>query len=910
VCSGAQACRRKSFPQSVGSRAQTPPRSPSYTITSHHPPSNTSNTTLAPIHTTSRRLSPLAVPFIAYPCSPTPSLANCISISLLESSQVRFAAKTNSLWKVALPESSIIPPIQPLIATHAALPTIHCLEEMTPHSSAAGASQKSHTNKRSQAAPSRVAIPLPLSKPRAQKPQSQPTTDPAVDAPAKKELAAQIAKDNEVETPPAAQDGANASQPATNGLPDTIPDAEVEFAASATAGAALEDITVLPHVNGNPYGQPQGGPVRPLSPTMIVAHPQTKLSDAPSQRKPSHIRTELPPAFVPSAGQHTPHSSTFSRQPNQMPQSFQPQVHSSRPSTSGIVFGDVDSSESSPAPPQSSGSSFAPPLQQMPRHFQPPPFAPINHAHHFSEPQAYPVFPGGYVTPQHWNPQRGYYPAQQHPPFLAQPQQQYRYPAQDGFTPIETTQPNMPSALSRSASPGSAYAEALRSGQDLRSPTAMEKAGGMKTFAEPRHPFSNQAPIRQPPFARQLPPQQQSVPPPEFRLDMDNAQMLRDHVRSQFSKPALTDCCLQISHDSDASTQRIDAHKLILARSPTLLRLIQNSGDAHKPQLDVHLPGRYLSLHTFNECLKYIYGGQLPPLDPTHRPSPSFTEPLSAQVDRMEQALQRVATGAWLEMPAIAWQGLNVATNTMTWDTLPTALEFGLDGGISPKWTLDDGSEERGSATSSDDSHARPDAGSSTPTYDPFATPLLQSIFQFVSNSFPLDFYPDTSAPQLKICPRLPPLPPKQPPQHKKNEHSRSTDPRLSQIRFGELPSEGANAPRPSPVTTTISSLLFSLPFALLKFLLEHPVLAERVGPETVGSIMRQTILERESRRLRCLNAKSTAAGARQGEPGEVTNLYWEESVEATGQGRLGLRLCRRRKDVETPASSDSVSNA
>ncbi len=44
----------------------------------------------------------------------------------------------------------------------------------------------------------------------------------------------------------------------------------------------------------------------------------------------------------------------------------------------------------------------------------------------------------------------------------------------------------------------------------------------------------------------------------------------------------------------------------------------------------------------------------------------------------MEQALQRVATGAWLEMPAIAWQGLNVATNTMTWDTLPTALEFGL----------------------------------------------------------------------------------------------------------------------------------------------------------------------------------------------------------------------------------------
>lgn len=755
-----------------------------------------------------------------------------------------------------------------------------------------------------------MAIPLPLSKPRTSKPQSQPAIDPAVDAPAKKELAAHIAKDNQVENPEIAHDEANPTRPATNSLPDTASDADVKVAASTAAGAAQEDITILPHVNGTSPEQPQGGPVRPLSPTTVVSRPQTRPADAPVQRKPSSIRTELPPAFVPSAGQHTPHSSTYPRQPNHLPQAFQPQAHASRPSTSGIVFGDVDSSDSSPVPPQSSGSAFAPPSQQIPRPFQPPPFTPVNHAHHFSEPQAYPVFPGGYAPPQPWNPQRGYYPAQQHPPFLPQPQQQYRYPTQDSFTPVEMSQSNIPSALSRSASPGSAYAEAFRAGQDLRSPTAMEKVGGMKAYPDHRHTFSNQAPFRQPPFARQLPPQHQSIPPPEFRLDMDNAQMLRDHVRSQFSKPSLTDCCLQISHDSDASTQRIDAHKLILARSPTFLRLIQKSGDAHKPQLDVHLPGRYLSLHTFNECLKYIYGGQLPPLDPPHRPSPSFTEPVSAQVDRMEQALQRVATGAWLEMPAIAWQGLNVATNTMTWDTLSTALEFGLEGGISPKWTLDDGSEDRGSVTSSDDSHTRPDASTSTPAYEPFATPLLQSIFQFVSNSFPLDFYPDTSASQLKICPRLPPLPPKQPQQHKKNELSRSADPRLSQIRFGELPSEGANAPRPSPVTTTISSLLFSLPFALLKFLLEHPVLAERVGLETVGSIMRQTILERESRRLRCLNSKSTAAGVAQGEPDEVSNLYWEESVEATGQSRLGLRLCRRRKGVETPASSEATRNA
>jgi hypothetical protein len=770
---------------------------------------------------------------------------------------------------------------------------------MTPNASTNGATKQSNKSKRSQAAPSRVAIPLPMSKPRASKQQSRSTIDPAVDAPAKKELAAQIVKDDHVATP-SLQDEAQVRTLATNGLPGNASDEGMKGIKATSADVVRESSTAAPQLNGVVPERPQGGPVQSLSPPPAAVVPPPRPAVGPTQRKPSNIRTELPPAFVPSAGQHTPHSSTLPRQSNHISQPF----HLSRPSESGIVFGDVDSSESSPVPPQSSGSAFVPPPQHMPRPFQPPPFAPMNHAHHFSEPQAYPVYPGGYAPPQPWNPQRGYYPAPQPLLFPPYAQQQYRYPAQDAFTPVETAHPNVPSGLSRPASPASVYAESSRVGSDPRTPTTFDRAGGMRAFADSRPPFSNQAGFRQPPFARQPHHQQQSIPPPELRLDMDNAQMLRDHVRSQFSKPALTDCCLQISHDSDASTQRIDAHKLVLARSPTLLRLIQNSASTHRPQLDVHLPGKYRSLHTFNECLKYIYGGQLPPLDPPHRPSPSFTEPVSAQVDRMEQALQRVATGAWLEMPAIAWRGMNVATSTISWDTLPTALAFGLDGGISPVWTLDDGSEERSSATSSDDSHTRSNSSSSAPTYDPFATQLLQMIFQFVSNNFPLDFYPDNSAPQLEICPRLPPLPPQQPQQHKKNESSRSADPRLSQIRFGELPSEEANAPRPSPVTTAISSLLFSLPFPLLKFLLEHPVLAERVGFETVGSIMRQTVVERESRRLRCLNAKSTS-----GEPDEISNRYWEESVELAGQGRLGLRLYRRRRGEGTPASSETTSN-
>jgi hypothetical protein len=776
-------------------------------------------------------------------------------------------------------------------------------EEMTSQPTASAPTQQSHNPKRAQAAPNRVAIPLPLSKPRVPKPQTKSAVDPAVEAPAKKELAKRLANEDGVANEPA-QDESKNVPPTTNGVTNAAVEAPKNIVPIAEAPVSQHDATTSSS-NGHIAEASQRQPVDVPSTADAHTSAPATATDATSLRKPSHIRTELPPAFVPLAGQYTSHSASSSRQLNHNPQPFQPQA--SRPGTNGIVFGDVESSESSPVPPQSAGSAYVqPPQQQMQRPIQPPPFNPVNHAHHFSEPQAHHAFPGSYAPPQSWNPQRGFYPSQQHPQF-APYQPHFRHPAQEHFTPVEVGQPNMPSALSRSASPGSAYAEAVRLGHDMRSPVSAGKEGGAKAFPDPKPNFSNQPSFRQQPFARQMPLQQQHIPPPDFRLDMDNAQMLRDHIRSQFSKPALTDCHLQLSHDSDASTQRIDAHKIILARSPTLLRLIQNASDTQRPQLDVHLPGRHLSLHTFNECLKYIYGGQLPPLDPPHRSSMSFMEPASAQIDRMEQALQRIATGAWLEMPAISWRGMNVATNTMSWDTLPTALEFGLDGGISPAWTLDDGSEERSSTTSSDDSQSRLDSTPSTPTNDPYATPLLQSIFQFVLHSFPPDFYPDTTAPQLQVCPRLPPLPPQepqQPQQHEKNKLSRSADPRLSQIRFGELPSEEASPPRPSAVTTMISSLLFSLPFALLKFLLEHPVLADRMGAETVGSIMRQTILERETRRQRCLKAKQSAVAARGSEHDQETNLYWEESVEVTGHSRLGLRLFRRRKGVDTPPSS------
>jgi hypothetical protein len=136
---------------------------------------------------------------------------------------------------------------------------------MTPNASTNGATKQSNKSKRSQAAPSRVAIPLPMSKPRASKQQSRSTIDPAVDAPAKKELAAQIVKDDHVATP-SLQDEAQVRTLATNGLPGNASDEGMKGIKATSADAVRESSTAAPQLNGVVPERPQGGPVQSLSP--------------------------------------------------------------------------------------------------------------------------------------------------------------------------------------------------------------------------------------------------------------------------------------------------------------------------------------------------------------------------------------------------------------------------------------------------------------------------------------------------------------------------------------------------------------------------------------------------------------------------------------------------------------------
>jgi hypothetical protein len=263
-------------------------------------------------------------------------------------------------------------------------------------------------------------------------------------------------------------------------------------------------------------------------------------------------------------------------------------------------------------------------------------------------------------------------------------------------------------------------------------------------------------------------------------------------------------------------------------------------------------------------------------------------------------ALSYIATGAWLNIHAFAQRGVEIAMTLVQCDTLPTVLAFALEGGLGQMWSAEDGSEERTSTCSSDDSFGKPETGGS-PTYDPHSSALLSRALDFIVHNLPPSFYLNPAAPQSTACPRLP-----SPSLGHESTSSRS-DPRLSRIRFGEMSVEDHQ--RPSFVTTTISSVLLSLPFPLLKYLLEHPVLTGRLGSETVASIMRQVVNEREVRRQRALTRRTMGReDSNMSEAQQVQNLFWEESVEPSLHHRAGFRLARRRRGIDTPPSSSTDS--
>ena len=667
---------------------------------------------------------------------------------------------------------------------------------------------------------------------------------------------------------------------ATSSIPSEHPNGTRASAAGTPVSGESAPMSISDGITPeNAPAQPQRPSTPPATTTGHASQPVT--SPSPTGRSTDKfdirpIRTELPPAFVPSSERGTPQSGTAWNRPSNQPN------RNHHPSTSSIRFGGYDSLTASPVPPQSAGSDLNS-AQWPPLGAKPP-----AHAHHASRPSE--TFA-----------RRGQDTAHdlQVPPrqsFHVSVNQQFRYPPQEIFTPVDESVAN--GSYSRSRSLSQASAGVQRSGHELMSPIAVEQDDPRDAFRglnghfqhghHPSHRFPQPQPLQQ-------------GAPPEVTMRMENTEALRQHVQSQLGNPILADCHLQIIEEETGARQYVDAHKIIVSRSPRLFDLVQRSAPpenaAPKTQVRILLRGSQLRIKAFMDCMQYLYGGSLFSLE-NLRHFGASPDPQLTNEQRMQISLSYVAMATWLAIPAIAVRAMGIALGLLHWDSISAVLSFALDGGLGPAFIIDDGSESI-SCSSSDDSHGRAD-GIGVPTYDPYATDLLHRFIDFTVHMFPPNFYLDASAPQLTSCPRLPP----QPPAHE-SRPSRS-NPRLSQIKFGELSLDDHN--RPSQVTTTISSMLLSLPFALLKCILEHNGLLYQLGPDTVASIMRQVIAEREVRRKRIVQARAAAQMIGSADGPLAQNLFLQESVEPSQHHRAGFRLVRRRLGVETPTSSGAAS--
>jgi hypothetical protein len=174
-----------------------------------------------------------------------------------------------------------------------------------------------------------------------------------------------------------------------------------------------------------------------------------------------------------------------------------------------------------------------------------------------------------------------------------------------------------------------------------------------------------------------------------------------------------------------------------------------------------------------------------------------------------------------------------------------------------------------------------PVTSQSEPTFGEASSQLLQDTLVFIAMALPPTFRFNATATQLHELPRLPTVIENRP---------STSDPRLSRIQFGDMAPEDTG--RPDFLTTFISSILLSLPFAALKFLFEHPLFNPKITNRT--AIIQAVIDERELRRVKVLQAKRLKDST---DPLLWEATKWSEQVGEMAHAFPGFQLYHVRAD-------------
>jgi hypothetical protein len=350
---------------------------------------------------------------------------------------------------------------------------------------------------------------------------------------------------------------------------------------------------------------------------------------------------------------------------------------------------------------------------------------------------------------------------------------------------------------------------------------------------------------------------------------------LIDYMFSRFGNPEFADRVLDVGSPGKAPFVSIPVHQVIVARSKTLELALSAPTDTYRDGLKVTqllVEDPFITAQAVMEALKFLYGAPLP-LPAKFLQGMQAFDNRAEQVDasgisrqRTDQALGFAAAGVFLQLPAVAHRGIDIALHILRWDNIERALEFALLGGLSPSWI---------------DAQSAP-SSPTYPLYDPYSSILLRGILAFISLGFPFDFQLNNAAPQLSGSPFMSSFVESRPPTH---------HPRLSMIRFGEIPVE--DTARPTFATTILSSILLSLPFLVLRSLFDNAALGGKLGWPVLVDIMKAVVEEREIRRIKALKSLNKGAFCSEADQQLLENLSWEERVQPSDRAESGYFLAR-----------------
>lgn len=377
---------------------------------------------------------------------------------------------------------------------------------------------------------------------------------------------------------------------------------------------------------------------------------------------------------------------------------------------------------------------------------------------------------------------------------------------------------------------------------------------------------------------------------------------LVEYLLQQFNVEEYADCYLTLVHENlrfGKTTWSLSS--LLLGQSHKLRDLLKSASmteDGRKMCLEIRLTDRFVTPWAMDSALRVLYGER--PEMFTLAMICSTTNDAKAWLLQMDACLAFAAAGHVLGLESVVLHALQLASSILDWDNLEHALSFGLEGGpnrgtnasvdviplstFSPVWSRKSGpsahnltppssSTESGSGRFGEPGSRYEGISSvSSDTEVRSAVDLQMRCLQWMASNIDNSWHFDPSVRPLAEVDRLPTTAENQSPLFKS---------RLSRIQFGDHPSE--MHAKASDCNFLVSSIVLSLPFMALKYMLE-------IGIQPISRQLHAIVKERERRRQIVLQSKSVPwsqrLAAREHEWAEVGYTEW---VETTGDGEVAL---------------------